>query len=149
MKGKPSSKKNLSTSPRATTSVGVLRASLFGMATATVSAVILLLICSFICMLSSDPSKLISPLSVVCNILIYFIAGFAASKKKAAALPCGALSGGLTCILFFIITLLLDNALSSNLSFPVELLIRLSFIVVSILGALLGVNSTPKRRKRK
>ena len=43
MKGKPSNKKNLSTSPRATTSVGVLRASLFGMATATASAVILLL----------------------------------------------------------------------------------------------------------
>ncbi|MBO5204305.1 MAG: TIGR04086 family membrane protein [Clostridia bacterium] len=149
MKSKIPNKKAHSSSSRATASAGVMRASLFGVATGTVSAIILLLICSLICMLSSDPNKLISPLSVVCNILIYFIVGFAASKKKAAAIPCGALSGGLMCIIFFLIALLLSDSISSNLSFPVELLIRLSFIVVSILGALLGVNSIPKRRKKK
>ncbi len=149
MKGKTTSKKAHTATSRTLPKSGVFHASIFGMTTGLICGMLLLLICSLICLFSQDPNKLISPLSVVCGILTYFIAGFAASKKKAAAIPCGALSGVMISIVFFIISFLLNDSLSSSISFPVEMLIRTSFIVVSILGALLGVNSTPKRKKRR
>lgn len=149
MKGKTTSKKARTATPRTLPKSGVFHASIFGMTTGLICGMLLLLICSLICLFSQDPNKLISPLSVVCGILTYFIAGFAASKKKAAAIPCGALSGAMVCIVFLIIKFVLDDSLSSGISFPVEALIRVSFIIVSILGALLGVNSTSKKRRRK
>lgn len=138
--------------PRTSTSensYGIAAASAFGACIGALLAAILLFVCTFICISVENPDKLTAPLAILSVIVVYFSAGFAAVRKRRAAIPCGALSGGIITAVFFIISLFLNKNLSSGLSLPVSLLIRLSFIVVSILGALLGTNVGVKRKRRK
>lgn len=127
----------------------VLRASVFGTCMGIFIAVLLLIICSVICILSSDPNSVITPLSVSIILTVYFSAGFAASKKRASAIPCGALSGAFIAIIFFVISLIISPDTPSELPLPVLLLLRISFIAVAILGALLGTNTKSKGKRKK
>lgn len=126
----------------------IISASVFGACVGVFTAVILLLVCSFICISAEDPNKLISPLAIFAVIISYLFSGFAASRRRKAALPCGALSGGLLTAVLFLVSLFISKDMSSGLSLPVSMLIRLSFIAVSILGALLGVYMGSKRVRR-
>ena len=129
-------------------SYGIVAASAFGACIGMIAATALLLICSLVCISSDDPDKLITPLSLLSSVAVYFLAGFAAVRKRRAAIPCGLLSGGIITAVFFIISLFLSKALSWGLSIPVALLIRLSFVAVSILCALLGTNVAVKKRRK-
>ncbi len=130
-------------------STGVLHACVFGTCIGIFSTVILLLACTFICLFSQNPDALISPLALCSSVISHLIAGFAASKKKKAALPCGLLSGAMLAAVFFLLSLFLNKTLSWGLPLPVSMLIRLSFIAVSLLGAILGTNTHKKRHSRK
>jgi putative membrane protein (TIGR04086 family) len=155
MKGKPSNKnqrkrkKDSSLSSRTVDSVGIPVASVFGCAVGLATATCLVLLCSVICLFSSDPDKLISPLSFVIMSISFLTAGFAASKKKRAALPCGLFSGGLMTAMCCLVALCLDDSLSMGLSLPVSLLIRLTLIGVSAIGAMIGVNTGGKRNRKR
>lgn len=128
---------------------GVLSASVFGACIGIFIAVLLLIICSVLCILSKDPNAVIAPLSAIIILTVYFSSGFAASKKSASAIPCGALSGVFITAVFFIISLFASTDTPSRLSLPVSLLLRLSFIFLAVLGALLGTNTKSKfKRKR-
>ena len=129
--------------------VGVASASLFGICVGLICALALALLCSFICTLSSDPNKLMTPLSTVSLAAVYFSSGFAAAKKRPAAIPCGLLTGGGIAAVFWIISLFFNDSYSSGLSLPVELLIRITFVAVSLVGALIGVNAGTKKRRRR
>ncbi len=128
---------------------GVLGASVFGACVGGICAVAMLVVSSLICTFSKDPDKLIAPLGIITSIAAYFFAGFAAARKKRAAIPVGALSGAWLTAAFFIISLFVDKGLSWGLSLTVGLLIRLSFVAVSVLGALLGTNVGAKTKRRR
>ena len=155
MKGNPSNKKrnkkkkDNAPSSRTADTVGVPVACAFGCAVGLATATCLILICSLICLFSSDPDALTSPLSFAIMGASFFTAGFASSKKKKAAIPCGLLSGGLMTAVCCLVALCIGDSTSLNLSPIVSLLIRLSFIIVSIVGALVGVNTGTKRKRKR
>ena len=146
MKGKAFSKKRRSGVSSYEQS-GILGASAFGVFVGAVCAVALALIGTVICAFSASPDALYAPLGLFACIASYFCAGFAGARKKRAAVPVGALCGAILSVVFFIISLFLDKQLSSGTSLTVALLIRLSLIAVSILGALLGTNIGAKRKR--
>ena len=128
---------------------GIISASGIGAGVGGVCAVALLVVATLICTFSDDPDSIIAPIGMIISVISYFIAGFAASKKRRAAIPVGALSGVMLTAAFIIISLFVDKTLSWELSLTVALLIRLSFVAVSILGALLGTNAISKRKPRR
>ena len=146
MKNKATARKARATSSKKE-SAGVAQASLFGMCVGLIGALALALLCSFICTLSSDPNKLMTPLSTVSLAAVYFSSGFAAAKKRPAAIPCGLLTGSGIAAVFWFASLFFSDSYSNGLSLPVELLIRVSFVAVSLVGALLGVNAGTKKRR--
>ncbi len=118
--------------------MNILPACVFGVGAGATAAVALLLIFSTICTLSSDPYKLITPLSICANAVSFFICGFCTARRCKGALPSGALSGVLLAICFWIASLFLDNSMTWGLSVTVELLLRASYVVVCIFGAIIG-----------
>ena len=143
-------KKSSSRRPSATEGTsGIFSASLFGSCVGIFCAVILLFACAIICLFSGDPDKLSAPLAFISVITVYFISGFAAVRKRRAALPCGAICGAILCVIFLLISFFISKDLSMGLSLPVSLLIRLSFVAVSVLGALVGTNVDVKKNRRR
>lgn len=127
---------------------GIFKASLIGAGVGIGFAVILLLACSLAALCCADPDSLTAPLGFISALLVYFISGFTACKLKRAALPCGLLSGALVTVIFTAVSLALDSSFASDTPLPVSLLIRLSMLAVSLLGALLGVNTVKGTRHR-
>lgn len=130
-------------------SCGIIAASSFGACIGIIATVILLLLCTFICLPSEAPERIITPLAVISALTVYFLTGFCSAKKNSAVIPCGILSGAAVTVIFFLLSLFLKKELSANLTLSVSLLIRLSFIAVSVIGALLGANTRTKKRKRR
>ncbi len=118
--------------------IGTLPAVLFGAGAGAVAAIIMLIIFSIICTFSADPEKLISPLSLVANGVAFFVCGFCASRRCRGALPAGLLSGAVLSVGYFIVSLFMDKELSWGLSLTSELLTRLSFVAVSLFGAIIA-----------
>ncbi len=133
---------------RASKKSGIVGACVFGALVGLIFALALLLIFSAVALGSSNPDALISPLSLTACGVSFFAAGLAASKKRSAPLPCGALSGAMLCAVLWLISLLLGDAASPTYSLPQSLLIRLALIFVAVVGALIGTNSKGRRKRR-
>ena len=142
-----SKRKRTATKAQASGSLTVIGASLVGAATGLGLTALLTVILSAVCLAPSDPNALMIPFSLGINVISFFFAGFAGVKRKRAAIPVGALSGGLLAAVLWICSLFLGNGASWGISLPVELLIRCSFIIPSMLGGLLAVNTKTKKRK--
>ncbi len=149
MKSKNSSKKKRGSRPIASKSCSLPYACAFGAGIGGVCAVICLFIAGAVCMFSSDPDSLISPLALISSALSFFLSGFAATKKRPAPLWCGTGAGGILTAVFFIISLFLSKGLSWGLPLTVGLLIRLSMIGVAVFGAMMGANVKVNKRKRR
>ncbi len=120
--------------------MNLLSASAFGAGVGAICVCALIFIFSFLCLLTHSGDKLISFFSILTLIASFLASGFAAAKKRPAAIPVGLLSGTFLSLFLWIISLFISDYLSLGLSFPVELLIRVSFVAVSLIGALIGVN---------
>ena len=142
-----SKRKRTATNTQASGSLTVIGASLVGAATGLGLTALLTVILSAVCLALSDPNALMIPFSLGINVISFFFAGFAGAKRKSAAIPVGALSGALLTFILWICSLFLGSEASWGVSLPVELLIRCSFIIPSVLGGLLAVNTRAKKRK--
>ncbi len=151
MKSTSTSKKHRSPSrsSKPSTSSSFLKACAFGVGISLITAIALALICTIICTVSGDSDKLLAPLAFGSTVIAYFAGGFAASRKKSGALAVGALCGGILSAIFILVSLCLGDSLSSGMALPVSLLIRLSFILVSILGSLVGTNLKISHKRRR
>ena len=145
MKSKKTSKKSVTRKTHPHNS-GLVSACVFGAGVGIAATVALLVFCSMICLFSRDPNKTIAPMAFISLVVVYFITGFSSAKRKCAAIPCGVLSGGIITVIFFVISFFVEKNLSSGYSLIIELMIRLSLVVVSIIGALLGTNSKVRKR---
>ncbi len=125
--------------------VNLLSASAFGAGVGAICVCALLFIFSFLCLITHSGDKLTSLFSVLTLAVSFLACGFAAAKKRPAAIPAGICSGALLSLFLWIISLFINNSLSLGLSLPVELLIRISLVAVSLVGALLGVNLRSRR----
>ena len=128
----------------------VVGASLIGAGIGFSTTLILTVIFSAVCLFSPDPDKLSAPLSLAVNILSFFVTGFAGAKMKSAAIPVGVISGGILTSVLWLISLILKHSMTtitSTIVFPLSLLIRLSFVIASVIGALLATNVRKKRKR--
>lgn len=125
--------------------VNLLSASAFGAGVGAICVCALLFIFSLLCLLTRSGDKLTSLFSILTLAVSFFACGFAGAKKRPAAIPVGLCSGALLSLFLWLISLFINDSLSLGLSFPVELLIRISIVAVSLVGALLGVNLRSRR----
>ena len=121
------------------TNIGTFSASLFGTACGLFTAVLFAVICSFVCLRSNMPDRLTTPLAYVCSVVSYLTAGYYAVRKRGgAAIPCGALSGIVLTVVFFICSLFIKSDAVGSVGLSVGMLIRFTMVAVSMLGAVLG-----------
>lgn len=132
-----------------TDNAGAPQSILSGVLAGVSTAIICCIISSLICIFSSDPDKLTSPLATVSSILAHFTGGFFAAKKKNAPLPCGLATGGILAFIFWITSLCFSASYSYSLNTVISLLIRISMVAVSLVGAILGGNQPHKRKRRR
>lgn len=130
--------------------IKALQSSLFGVGIALGFSLILMFVSAFICYSSSDPDKLITPLSLCSLYLPALAGGFAAVKKnKGSALACGGLCGALIVIILFFASLFLGSKAQASLSFPISLLVRALVILTSAAGGFLGLKKSSALHRRK
>ena len=107
---------------------------------------ILLLLFSLIAYFQADPSVLILPLGLAAVGLTGFLGGvFLVRLHKHSALICGLLNGTLVEAFLLLLSLFFSKH-ASGYSLPVALLIHAGFLLLSVLGAFLGL---PKPEKKK
>ena len=116
-------------------------ASAFGAGVGAICVCVLLFVFSLLCLLTHSGDKLTPFFSILILVISFLASGFAAAKKRPAAIPVGLCSGAFLSLFLWFISLFINNSLSLGLSFPVELLIRISLVAISLIGALIGVNS--------
>lgn len=125
--------------------MSILAASAFGAGIGAICVCALLFIFAFLSLITRTSDKLSPFFSIIILAVSFLASGFAAAKKRPTAIPVGLLSGTLLSLFLWLISLFISDSLSLGLSFPVELLIRVSFVAVSLVGALLGVNLRSRR----
>ena len=126
-------------------------ASVFGALSGIISIAILTPVFSAIAQNLSDPDSFVLPFGMIISFVSYFLAGLLAAKLKSAALPCGILSGVILQSLMFILSILIKGNYSAISSPILETILRIAFVFISVLGAVIAVNSkkSPKKKKRK
>ena len=106
----------------------------------------LTLIGSLIAYFTPDPNSFIRPIAIFTAALTALIGGFAALRIHGhAALMCGLLNGSLTTALMILISLFFKDY-SSGYSAGISCLLHTAFLLLSVMGAYLGLKRTPKRR---
>ncbi len=131
---------------------GLLKSSAMGIGGGILSACLLALIGTAVCAYSSDPHGLILPLGLIALYLASMIGGWITLRcHKSAPLLCGAVSGGGTLLLVFLVSLFLGKSGDSSLSLGLSLLLHTLIPFFSVLGARMGVKrrTAPGRAKRK
>lgn len=106
----------------------------------------LTLIGSLIAYFTPDPNSFIRPMAIVAAALTALIGGFAALRIHGhAALMCGLLNGSLTTALMILVSLFFKDY-SSGYSAGISCLLHTAFLLLSVMGAYLGLRRKPKRR---
>ena len=137
---------SIAPAPRGTSKeTSILLASAFGAGVGAICVCALLFIFSLLCLLTHSGDTLVSFFSILILVISFLASGFSGAKKRLAAIPVGLCSGAFLSLFLWIISLFINNSLSLGLSLPIELLIRLSLVAVSLVGALLGVNLRSRR----
>ena len=147
MKGRPSRKTNVQKKTKE--SLSAMSASLYGACVGLIVCIALAVLCAVVCVFSPDPDKLSTPLSMISLVCVFFTSGLLASKRSSAALPTGLMTGAILTLFLWLSSLFFSDAYSQGLPLAVELLIRTSFIVVSLVGSLVGVNAKIGKRRRR
>lgn len=127
----------------------LLKSSVFGAVVSLCALVIMILLSSALCLLFDDPHRFVVPLCFFSLYTSSFIGGLASVKRNGSgALLCGALTGALLMIVFWVIFAATDAVWQSNTSGILPFILKLSVIPVSVIGALIGTGSGKPRHKR-
>ncbi|MBQ8433068.1 MAG: TIGR04086 family membrane protein [Clostridia bacterium] len=109
----------------------------------------LLLIGTLIAYFTADPAQWAAPLGWFASALTAFFGGWIAVRiHKSSALLCGLCNGLLMVALFFLCSLFGEYCPPVH-STTVSLLLRAGFLLLSILGAIVGRNLHPPQKKRR
>ena len=129
----------------------LIKSSLIGLTAATICAVSLITLASAMAYANPDPTKLINILSSVVLMLSNFAGGLVTSKKLGEApLLCGIVTGGITMLASMLLEIILSSLPTSGYEFWLTLILRISAIFFSILGAFAGnVKRSTGRAKRR
>ncbi len=128
---------------------GVFKHSLVGFLYAVFILMMLLLVATGVALSTEDPDSLIGTLAFSALYISALFSGLITAKRCGKnALISGMLSGIWLVISLLIISFFLNNTSSQGHPLGIEMLIRGSFILVSVLGGYIGANK-PKSKKRR
>ncbi len=120
-------------------------ASLKGASLSLVLSVILSLAFCLIAYLTSDPTSLITPLSLLSLYISSFSSGLISVRACGhSSLICGLISGGIFMALLIFISFFFPSQLSSDHSFGISFLLHALVVVFSVFGGYAG-QKKPKR----
>ena len=133
-----------------TTSLSLLiKNSAVGAACGILAAFLFLLCGAFLCLASSDPHSLITPIGLGGLYGSAFLGGIVTIRRhKSAPLPCGALCGVLI-LCFLLLLTLLPAVKEVSFSLGISLLLRTLIPVFSIMGAKIGLRQKAKHRRKR
>lgn len=128
----------------------IVRSGFIGAGVAALVALVLLFVATLVAYSGEDPDSMTGALGLAVSGLSAMSAGFCAVRiNKRDALVCGALSGALLAFLFFFVSLFFSPSHSSGYPLAATLGLRGAMVVLSILGAYIGLHrGTPKRGRR-
>ena len=130
---------------------GIMPCSLMGAAFSLIMAVLLGLISAALIYKTADPASFVVPAALSALYISALLGGFFASRLNGgSALLCGLLTGVILAALTFILSLPINESLSSDYKIIESLSLRTAVIVCTIIGAFIGVtkqNSKSKKRK--
>ena len=128
---------------------GILACSLRGLIASVFCLAILLFPISAIVYASADPNHYVIPASLLILYVSSLVGGFSAAKlNRGSALLCGILTGLLYLAILIPCSLLIDPTLSSDPGVALSLGLKGILLVVSVLGALIGVTNKKKRKRK-
>ena len=131
-----------------TESRGLILACLNGALWAAVCGLALALISALICTFVKDPATLACVCGYALSPIPFFVGGYAAARKKRAAIPCGLLCGCVLTLGSVIIGALLPNG-HTLISVPLQIILRIALVLACIMGAILGANRDTNKKRRK
>ncbi len=138
-------KSNENDSPLAIWTKQLLRATLISLAI----GLVLLIGLSLAAYFYADPDALVRPLGLVAAGLTAMVGGFATVRIHGdSALICGLLIGSILTALMMLASLFC-TALSSEYSVGISALLHLGFMLLSVVGAYIGLKKTQKKKKHK
>ncbi len=112
------------------------------------TALLLLTVASLVAYFQKDPDSLIRPLALLSSGLTAMIGGFAAVRiHKRSALICGLLNGSALTLLMLLLSLAF-RPFASGYSGAVSFLLHTAFLLLSVAGAFLGLQRTPKQKHK-
>ncbi len=130
----------------------VIRSSFVGVGFAMVLGIPLWLLCSLIAYLNDDPDSMVGALGLVILYAVSLASGFISTKRcRGAGLMCGAISGGILALFFFVISLFFGAGYESSYGVILRGVMRAATVLMSVLGAYAGAQRkrSPSRRRRR
>ena len=129
----------------------IIRSSFIGAGIAVIVSAVLLFAATLIAYANADPESVTGMLGLAAIYIASMSAGFCSVRiNRQSALACGALSGFLLALLFFVVSLFFDTSYSSEYPIVAKLALRAAILLMSVLGAYAGLHrGSGKRRKRR
>lgn len=130
---------------------GILLCSAIGVGISAIMALLLGFIMTSVIYKTADPASYIVPAAFSALYISALGGGFFASKLNGgSALLCGLLTGAMLLAIAFIISLSINNELSSGYGIIENISLRAALIVCTVIGAFIGTTKqNPQSKKRK
>ena len=107
------------------------------------------LVSAMIAYFSDDPNRLILPLGLLASFFTALLGGYAATRiHKHSALLGGMINGCLFTALMMLLSPI-AKGYASSYSAPLSATLHIGFLLLSVVGAYLGLHKRPKKRKRR
>ena len=137
------------TASTAAHSGNILSCSLRGTMAGIIASAICLTAGTFICLSSEDPDKMLLPTALICQAVGFIASGLFAARRCGSLWGCF-LSGAAMTVVFCLLSVFFGGSSVPAVSLPINILIRIIFISLSVLGGLAAKNmGTKKRRARR
>lgn len=147
-----SKKKRMTSSESGASHTGkIALSSLFGAAVSIGLMLLGLLVSSAICLLLKDPHGILRTVCLVNMYIFAFCAGFIASRRngRSDALLCGVISGASFIFALWILSLVMGVLVIPTHRSPLSLLFKLISVIVSIVGAYVGISAKHTKVKHR
>ena len=133
-----------------TGAVSLVKGSFIGLVVSLCAVIVLWFVCSLAAYSYKDPDAIL-PVLAFCGVSVAaFVGGIVASKKHGeGGMVCGLLSGAMLAILLLFVSFAFGKEYSSENGMAAKLLIRLSAVLLSVLGGAVGRYKRPKRRPKR
>ena len=133
-----------------TGALDTVKSSFMGCGAAIVVALLLWFVSAAVAYANADPDTFVGTFGLATSYISAIAAGFVSVRiNKRNALVCGLMSGTAFALLLFLVSRFFDESYSSGYSLPISIALRASTLLMSVLGAFIGIHKKSKPRRRR